>query len=70
MAFGLRQHRINGLLICAAWRDIPEGVVLLVLIVLVKLYFPYKFRESESLKSFLANEKILNSGDNLSLRNI
>ncbi|PPK04677.1 aldo/keto reductase [Klebsiella pneumoniae] len=23
---------------------------------MVKLHFPYKFRESESLKSFLANE--------------
>ncbi len=34
----------------------PEGVVNFGLFILVKLHFPYKFRESESLKSFLANE--------------
>jgi hypothetical protein len=33
----------------------PEGVVNFGLFILVKLHFPYKFRESESLKSFLAN---------------
>ncbi len=30
----------------------PEGVVNFGLFILVKLHFPYKFRESESLKSF------------------
>ncbi|AHE45834.1 hypothetical protein H238_5073 [Klebsiella pneumoniae UHKPC179] len=34
----------------------PEGVVNFGLFILVNLHFPYKFRESESLKSFLANE--------------
>ncbi len=34
----------------------PEGVVNFGLFILVNLHFPYKFRESESLKSFPANE--------------
>jgi hypothetical protein len=40
------------------------------MIILVKIYFPYKFRDSESLKSFLANEKnFKQAGENLILRN-
>jgi hypothetical protein len=38
MAFILRQHRINRLLICAARGDIPEEGVLFVWFVLVKIY--------------------------------
>jgi hypothetical protein len=37
---------------------VPEGRIM-GMIILVKLNFPYKFRDSESLKSFLANEEYI-----------
>jgi hypothetical protein len=42
----------------------PEGVVNFGLFILVKLHFPYKFRESESLKSADAAERLNSCGPN------